>query len=140
MNTVDVLKALADETRLRMVNLLFEAGDLCSCEVETVLGINQSNASRHLSRLKAAGVLIAEKRGLWVHFRPSAASNVGTLVRSALELARADVPALDHDLERLKDYRSSGHTCATIAQWAASTVYAPERYRSPKQVMVQQGV
>ena len=57
MSTLDVIKALADETRLRIVGVLEQTDSLCACEIESLLGINQSNASRHLGRLRAAGVV-----------------------------------------------------------------------------------
>ncbi len=47
LELVVILKALADETRLRMLHLLKDR-ELCVCEIEEVLGIQQSNASRHL--------------------------------------------------------------------------------------------
>src|SRR6056297_1831114 len=94
MNTIDVLKALADETRLRMVNLVSFAGDLCACEIEAVLAVNQSNASRHLKRLTTTGVLTAERRGLWVHYCESPGSEVIEIVRPILKIARADLSIL----------------------------------------------
>ncbi len=48
---VQLFKALADETRIRMLNLL-KNGELCVCDIEEVLDIQQSNASRHLNKLK----------------------------------------------------------------------------------------
>lgn len=53
-------KGLADENRLRILNLLFH-GELCGCDVQHVLGASQSNVSRHLSYLKNAG-LVADRR------------------------------------------------------------------------------
>jgi ArsR family transcriptional regulator, arsenate/arsenite/antimonite-responsive transcriptional repressor len=63
-----LLKALADPTRLRIVGLL-EAGEICVCHVHDSLKISQPKASRHLAYLRRAGVVLAEKRGLWVYYR-----------------------------------------------------------------------
>ena len=63
-----LLKALADPTRLRIVGLL-AAGEICVCHVHDSLKISQPKASRHLAYLRRAGVVHAEKRGLWVHYR-----------------------------------------------------------------------
>ncbi len=68
MELVRVFKALADETRLRMLYLLKER-ELCVCEIEEVLGIQQSNASRHLEKLRNAGLVCSEKRAQWVYYR-----------------------------------------------------------------------
>lgn len=65
---VPILKALADENRIRILNLL-KNGELCVCDIEDVLGIKQSNASRHLNRLKIAGIIASEKKSQWVYYR-----------------------------------------------------------------------
>jgi ArsR family transcriptional regulator, arsenate/arsenite/antimonite-responsive transcriptional repressor len=65
---VYILKALADENRMRILNLL-RNGELCVCDIETVLAIKQSNASRHLNRLKVAGIITSEKKSQWVYYR-----------------------------------------------------------------------
>lgn len=59
-----VFKALSDETRLRILNLLLER-ECCVCEVMEVLGISQSRASRNLSALYDAGLLKLRRVGLW---------------------------------------------------------------------------
>jgi len=118
MNTVAVLKALADETRLRIVSLILEAGDLCACEVEAILGVNQSNASRHLGRLVREGLLASEKKGQWVHYSsaPLEKPSFG-FVHHAVSTARRQGAPLDSDLDRLADYRGSGFSCRTIKLW-----------------------
>ncbi|MFP2898660.1 ArsR/SmtB family transcription factor [Corallococcus sp. 4LFB] len=63
-----VLKALGDETRLRIVALLSHS-ELCVCHLERALSIPQSNTSRHLSVLKAAGLVEARREGSWVYYR-----------------------------------------------------------------------
>ena len=67
---VDMLKALADETRLRMFSLIVQ-GDLCVCEIEACLEITQSNASRHLNTLKKAGILDNYKIAQWTYYKIS---------------------------------------------------------------------
>jgi len=67
---VYLFKALADENRIRILNLL-KNGELCVCDIEAVLGIKQSNASRHLNKLKMAGIIVSEKKAQWVYYRLS---------------------------------------------------------------------
>src|SRR6056297_1740991 len=62
-----LFKALADENRLRILNLLLN-GEFCVCELEIFLGLSQSNLSRHLGKLKTSGIIIAKKDGQWVHY------------------------------------------------------------------------
>lgn len=66
---VNVFKALADETRLQMLGLLLERGELCVCDFVQVLGITQSKASRHLRHLVNAGLLADRREAVWVYFR-----------------------------------------------------------------------
>jgi ArsR family transcriptional regulator len=61
---VKAMKALSDETRLRILNLLLER-ECCVCEVMQALDISQSRASRNLSALHDAGFLKLRKEGLW---------------------------------------------------------------------------
>ena len=58
------LKALSDETRLRILNLLLER-ECCVCEVMQALNISQTRASRNLSIVYNAGLLKLRKEGLW---------------------------------------------------------------------------
>ncbi|NBC29860.1 MAG: metalloregulator ArsR/SmtB family transcription factor [Spirochaetes bacterium] len=117
MTTIDVLKAAADETRMRMLNLLVESEDLCGCEIEAVLGANQSNASRHLTRLRSAGLVDASKRGQWVHYAFRRSSPHAELIRRIVHTARGELERFHSDLARLKDYRDSPFTCETIWHW-----------------------
>lgn len=61
-------KALADETRLRILALLLD-GELCVCEIIAALELPQSTISRHLAYLKRSGWLLDRKQGLWMYYR-----------------------------------------------------------------------
>ena len=61
-------KALGDETRLRIVALLSH-GELCVCHFESALGLTQSNTSRQLGVLRAAGVVESRRVGSWTYYR-----------------------------------------------------------------------
>ena len=65
-----VFNALADETRLRILNLLNE-GELCVCDLMRVLKEPQSKVSRHLAYLRRSGLVQGRKDGLWMHYRLS---------------------------------------------------------------------
>ncbi|MDZ7671753.1 MAG: metalloregulator ArsR/SmtB family transcription factor [Halanaerobiales bacterium] len=62
-----ILKALGHENRLRLLNLLKQK-KFCVCELRNIMDINQSNASRHLAKLKAAGLVDFEKNEQWVYY------------------------------------------------------------------------
>ena len=63
-DVVKAFKALSDETRLRILNLLLKR-ECCVCEVMQALDISQTRASRNLSVLYEAGFLKLRKDGLW---------------------------------------------------------------------------
>jgi ArsR family transcriptional regulator len=65
-----LFKALADRTRLRLLNLM-AAGEVCVCFFVEVLGTNQPKISRHLAYLRRAGVVAARREGKWMHYRIS---------------------------------------------------------------------
>ena len=67
MAVVDIIKALAHENRLRILNLLKKRA-LCVCEIRNIMNINQSNASRHLAKLKQVNLLDYNKEGQWVYY------------------------------------------------------------------------
>lgn len=61
--------ALADPVRLRLLSLIAEAGEVCSCDVLEPLGRSQPTVSHHTSALADAGLIVGEKRGRWVWWR-----------------------------------------------------------------------
>ena len=61
-----VFKALSDESRLRIINLLYYSGELCVCDIEEVMGFTQTKVSRHLAYLRKAGLVDDRKQGLWM--------------------------------------------------------------------------
>ncbi len=61
-------KALADETRLRIIALLAE-GELCVCDLMAILELPQSTVSRHLAYLRHAGWVADRRQGMWMFYR-----------------------------------------------------------------------
>jgi len=64
----ELFKALADRTRLRLLNLIGD-DEVCVCFFVEVLGTNQPKISRHLAYLRRAGVVAARREGKWMHYR-----------------------------------------------------------------------
>ena len=64
----NTFKALADQTRLRIIGLL-TAGEICVCDIHGSLGLPQPTVSRHLAYLRKSGLVATRKDGLWVHYR-----------------------------------------------------------------------
>ena len=63
-----IMKALAHSTRLFIVDELSK-GERCVCELTEMIGADTSTVSKHLSQLKAAGIVEHDKRGLQVYYR-----------------------------------------------------------------------
>ena len=61
---LSILKALADETRLRIINLLYER-ELCVCNIEEIVDASQTKISRHLAYLKNSGLVHVRRSAQW---------------------------------------------------------------------------
>ncbi|MEJ2111827.1 MAG: metalloregulator ArsR/SmtB family transcription factor [Acidobacteriota bacterium] len=61
-------KVLADESRLKMLWLLFNRQELCVCDIMAVLEITQSKASRHLATLRNIGIVVDRRGGPWSYY------------------------------------------------------------------------
>jgi len=77
-----VFRALGDDTRLRILSLL-RVREVCVCEFVDLLGISQPAVSEHLRRLRDAGLVQDERRGMWVFYR--LAGSLPDFARVALE-------------------------------------------------------
>ncbi|WP_131104007.1 ArsR/SmtB family transcription factor [Ornithinimicrobium sufpigmenti] len=80
MDLADVFKALADPTRVRLLQYLAESesGTACACHLPAALEISQPTLSFHMRKLYDAGLVDRDKRGRWVHYtvRPEALEKV----------------------------------------------------------------
>ncbi len=63
-----LFSALADRTRLRLLNLM-NGGEICVCFLVEILETNQPKISRHLAYLRNAGIVGARREGKWMHYR-----------------------------------------------------------------------
>lgn len=83
-----LMKALADPTRLTMIASLWKAdAPICVCDFTAGLGLTQPTISHHMAKLKAAGLVESDKRGIWIYYRlrkklsPSTRKVLGQLIR-----------------------------------------------------------
>jgi ArsR family transcriptional regulator, arsenate/arsenite/antimonite-responsive transcriptional repressor len=68
--TSDLMKALADPTRLTMMASLWKAdAPICICDFTAGLELTQPTISHHMAKLKEAGLVESEKRGIWIYYR-----------------------------------------------------------------------
>jgi ArsR family transcriptional regulator, arsenate/arsenite/antimonite-responsive transcriptional repressor len=87
-----ILKALADESRLRIVALLKERNCLCVCEITEIIGLSQPTISSHLKKLQDAEVITCSKDGLWVNYNldDNMEKEVKKLLESAVQILSED--------------------------------------------------
>ena len=71
LHPLHLFKTLSDETRLAIVMLLREAGELCVCDLCAATAESQPKVSRHMALLRESGLVIDRREGKWVHYRLS---------------------------------------------------------------------
>ncbi|MFH1639614.1 MAG: metalloregulator ArsR/SmtB family transcription factor [Chloroflexota bacterium] len=111
-DTAKVFKALSDDTRLRILNLIAER-ECCVCEVMQALGISQTRASRNLNVLYDAGFLKMRKEGLWSLYSIDEEKMKGYLgdLAGAVKKALVSSEAAVRDRERLRRAKRVGPAC-----------------------------
>lgn len=92
----DTLKALADPTRLRVISLL-NIRDCCVCELVPLFGISQPAVSKHMSRLKSAGLVKESRKGMWVFY----SLNKARLAEVGVSLTK--LPDMTNELNQLQE-------------------------------------
>lgn len=96
MNTIkenkisEILTAISHPNRIRILNAIKQESVLCGCEILPMLGLEQSNLSRHLSTLVKAGVLIAWKEGVRMNYK-IADERIYDLISIAEQIALAKI-------------------------------------------------
>ena len=94
-------RALADHTRLRLLNLM-RSDEVCVCFFTEILGTHQPKISRHLAYLRRAGIVSARREGQWMHYRLAQPpdENAATVLKSVLA-SLANDQKMQADRERL---------------------------------------
>ncbi len=114
MGHIEVMKALADENRLRILNLL-NRNLMCVCELETILELNQSNISRHLAKLRNMGIIVADKDAQWVHYKLDREfKKENPELWSHMEKIFKGISICIEDSKRYENYLEHGFTCQSI--------------------------
>jgi ArsR family transcriptional regulator len=94
-------RALADRTRLRLLNLM-ATEEVCVCFFVEILKTNQPKISRHLAYLRRAGIVGVRREGQWMHYRIVEPSDAGAArVLNDVLSWLADDQEMQHDRERL---------------------------------------
>lgn len=97
-----LFRAFADETRLRLLNLLLER-ELCVCDLCRILCVSQPNVSRHLGYLRRAGFVTMRQQGKWKYYAVAKQTDLlhCTLLNCVRECLRG-IALLQKDLRQLQ--------------------------------------
>jgi len=98
-------RALADPTRLRLLNLI-GGREICVCFFVEILGMSQPKISRHLAYLRRAGLVAARRDGKWMHYRLEMPCD-----EVARDILRSTLKGLAARPEMQRDVRQLGSAC-----------------------------
>ncbi len=114
MELVEIIKALGDENRIRILNLLKD-GDLCVCEMESILDLNQSNVSRHLTRLSTSKLIKSYKKAQFVYYKINDETLVKySFIREILNNEMNKIEKCNYDSKMLVLFKESNINCENI--------------------------
>lgn len=116
--------ALADRTRLRLLNLIGD-DEICVCFFPEVIGTNQPKISRHLAYLKRAGLVSARRDGKWMHYQITEPKN-----KQATEVFRKIREMLSEDKEMQSDRKKLLNVCCAPAPAQPITLQRAPRPRA----------
>lgn len=102
--------ALADRTRLRLLNLM-NGREVCVCYFVEILGQSQPKISRHLAYLRRAGIVSTRREGKWMHYKIVVPSHAG-----AAELLLETLDVLRQEKEMQRDLSRLNKACCALTQ------------------------
>jgi ArsR family transcriptional regulator len=115
INLIEILKSLSHQNRIRIINLLKQQ-QLCVCELENIMGVNQSNASRHLRKLKQVNLIKGNKKAQWIYYSLNKdLFNQHNFLQSILEDELDLLAICQDDNHRLKKYQTSEISCKELS-------------------------
>ena len=103
-----LLQALADRTRLRLLNLAAQ-GEICVCYFVEIFDEPQPKISRHLAYLRRAGLVETRREGKWMHYRLARPTD-----RAAAHVLDAVLEELKNDREMQRDLKALQNACCAV--------------------------
>ena len=100
-----LFRALADRTRLRLINLMADQ-EICVCYLVEVIDAPQPKISRHLAYLRRAGIVLARRDGKWMHYKLAVPAD-----HHAAAILRTTLEALRRDKDLQADFRRLSQAC-----------------------------
>jgi len=115
-NLAQFFKALSDETRLQIIALLVLKEELCVCDIENILELTQSKASRHLRYLTNSGILKDKRKNVWVYYfiNPSLSEEELEIIKALRKNIALD--SWDELREKLEKWIETKKDCSEMPQ------------------------
>ena len=109
-NLLEFLKAISDETRLRILILLFTK-ELCVCEICDIIGESQPKVSRHLAKLRDTGIVEDKRQGQWIFYYLTSKNKVEADILAAIVNNIEQIQVLKRDRMRLSERVAEKKLC-----------------------------
>lgn len=111
-----ILKSIADETRLRILNILKD-NILCCKEIQYILkDVKQSNLSRHMTKLNNAGLILSEKKAQWINYYINKnLFDEYSFLNVLFEKEIMKLPIFKKDIEELEIYKTLDLDCSKLS-------------------------
>jgi ArsR family transcriptional regulator, arsenate/arsenite/antimonite-responsive transcriptional repressor len=110
----DFFKVLSDETRLRILMLLYKQ-EFCVCEIYGILNESQPKVSKHLAKLRDMGYVKDERREQFIYYSLNLEDTLHRNILQEIYCNLEKYPALEKDAERIKDSNIFFEACSTKA-------------------------
>ena len=114
-NLTQIFKLLSDDTRLRMILLLFQQ-DLCVCEISGVLNVPQPRVSKNLSKLRDMNLVSDERKDKFVFYSLKKERGLLNEILKQIMDQLDDYPQIQTDTLRLKDKDQFSTVCCPICE------------------------
>ncbi|MBT1703975.1 ArsR/SmtB family transcription factor [Chryseosolibacter indicus] len=117
-----IFKACADESRIRILHLIFENGEMCISDLEKILDFTQTKTSRHLIYLKNAGILSYRRYNHWVFYQIK--DEVYEILKQIIQFLRKD-KQLQKDQQVYQTMHSNRELAVNkvqIEEWQKKTI------------------
>jgi ArsR family transcriptional regulator len=127
-----IFKACADESRIRILHLIFENGEMCITDLEKILDFTQTKTSRHLIYLKNAGILSFRRYNHWVFYQIK--DEVFEILKQIIQFLRKD-QQLQRDQQVYRTLHSNRELAVNKVQieaWQKKTLDDNERHSGKK--------
>ena len=121
MELIQMIKALGDESRINILNILRYC-PLCVCEIEEILCMTQSNVSRHLNKLTNAKIVTYYKEAKYVYYKLNEETIENhPFIKELLESEFEKIDKLKDDYEKTISFKNNGLSCEVLEKCKGNT-------------------